>query len=224
MRTDGGGGVATVLAGDGRHHRLAVAGAQPAQHEPLHVGRLPTPLPDHGQGLIGHSPDDPADHGALGTPSRRAAVEAQVGQVPGVDSPVARPEGVGRSQHGSLDGDRFVSDSLRPQCRPGAACARPVLRFSSLPVSLAHAQILAREWDSPTTHRRQNASPNAGRRLHRALSPEARFGFINVAEWESPQHFQAAVTTAEFAEMTKGGPPSHPSLYEVVRTIEAGAS
>lgn len=63
----------------------------------------------------------------------------------------------------------------------------------------------------------------AGSRLHRALSPEARFGFINVAEWER-QHFQAAVTSPEFGEMTKGGPPSHPSLYEVVRTIEGGAS
>ena len=62
----------------------------------------------------------------------------------------------------------------------------------------------------------------AGTRLHRALSPEARFGFVNVAEWESPQHFQAAVTNPEFAEMAKGGPPGHPSLYGVVRTIEAG--
>ena len=70
--------------------------------------------------------------------------------------------------------------------------------------------------------RRQNGF--AGTRLHRALSPEARFGFVNVAEWESPQQFQAAVTSAEFAEMTRGGPPGYPSLYEVVRTIEAGAS
>ena len=62
----------------------------------------------------------------------------------------------------------------------------------------------------------------AGTRLHRALSPEARFGFVNVAEWESPQYFQAAVTSPEFAEMAQGGPPGHPSLYEVVRTIEAG--
>ncbi len=63
----------------------------------------------------------------------------------------------------------------------------------------------------------------AGSRLHQALSPAARFGFINVAEWESPRHFQAAVTTSEFAEMTKDGPRSHPSLYEVVRTIEASS-
>ena len=64
----------------------------------------------------------------------------------------------------------------------------------------------------------------AGTRLHRALSPQARFGFVNVAEWESPRHFQAAVTTPEFQEMTEGGPPGSPSLYEVVRAIEAGPS
>ena len=62
----------------------------------------------------------------------------------------------------------------------------------------------------------------AGSRLHRALSPEARFGFINVAEWYSPRDFEAAVTSPEFGEMSKGGPPSYPSLYEVMRTIEAG--
>lgn len=60
-----------------------------------------------------------------------------------------------------------------------------------------------------------------GTRLHQALSPEARFGFVNVAEWESPAQFQAAVTTPEFGAMTKHGPPSFPSLYEVVRTIDA---
>jgi heme-degrading monooxygenase HmoA len=62
----------------------------------------------------------------------------------------------------------------------------------------------------------------AGTRLHQALSAEARFGFINVAEWESPGHFQAAVTTPEFSEMTRQGPPSFPALYEVVRTVAAG--
>ena len=64
----------------------------------------------------------------------------------------------------------------------------------------------------------------AGTRLHRARSPEARLGFVNVAESESPRHFRAAVTSPEFAAMTKGGRPGYPSLYEVVRTIEARPS
>ena len=58
-----------------------------------------------------------------------------------------------------------------------------------------------------------------GSELHRALSPDARFRFVNVAEWESPQDFQAAVRSPEFQEMVAGTPPGHPALYEVVRAF-----
>ena len=56
-------------------------------------------------------------------------------------------------------------------------------------------------------------------RLHRALAPDARFRFINVAEWDSPQAFQAAVTSDEFRELAKNAGPSSPALYEVVRSV-----
>ncbi|MDQ3778030.1 MAG: antibiotic biosynthesis monooxygenase [Actinomycetota bacterium] len=56
-------------------------------------------------------------------------------------------------------------------------------------------------------------------RLHRALAPDARFRFINVAEWASPQDFQAAVTSEEFRELAQGAAPSSPALYEVVRSV-----
>ena len=52
-------------------------------------------------------------------------------------------------------------------------------------------------------------------RLHRALAPNARFQFINIAEWESPQHFMAAVQSPEFKQMSEGSPPNFPALYEV---------
>ena len=55
-------------------------------------------------------------------------------------------------------------------------------------------------------------------RLHRALSPDTRFGFVNLAEWESPQAFQAAVSSEEFREIAKGAGPGSPALYEVVRS------
>ena len=58
-----------------------------------------------------------------------------------------------------------------------------------------------------------------GSRLHRSLSPDARFRFINIAEWESPQHFQAAVTDPAFLELAKNSPPNSPALYEVARAI-----
>jgi len=35
-------------------------------------------------------------------------------------------------------------------------------------------------------------------RLHKAVSPEAQFYFINVAEWESADHFQTAIESVEF--------------------------
>ena len=55
-------------------------------------------------------------------------------------------------------------------------------------------------------------------RLHRALAPDARFRFINVAEWTSPQDFQAAVSSEEFRRIAQGATPSSPALYEVVRS------
>lgn len=57
-----------------------------------------------------------------------------------------------------------------------------------------------------------------GTRLHRALRPDARFGFINVVEWESPQHFMRAIQTPEFQKLSEGSPPNFPTLYEVLRT------
>ncbi len=54
--------------------------------------------------------------------------------------------------------------------------------------------------------------------LHRSLDPKARFRFINVAEWESPEDFQAALNNPEFATMRDSTPFAHyPSVYEVIR-------
>ena len=58
-------------------------------------------------------------------------------------------------------------------------------------------------------------------RLHRAVLPDARFHFINVAEWESAAHFQAAVGSTEFQQLIEPYMevcPHYPGLYEVIRT------
>ncbi len=60
-----------------------------------------------------------------------------------------------------------------------------------------------------------------GTQLHRALSPDARFTFINVAAWESAEHFYAAVRREEFTQLAAGSLaqfPHYPGLYEVIRT------
>ena len=58
-------------------------------------------------------------------------------------------------------------------------------------------------------------------RLHRAVVPWARFHLINVAEWESMAHFEAAINSDEFKRLTQPYLevfPHYPGLYEVVRT------
>ena len=56
-------------------------------------------------------------------------------------------------------------------------------------------------------------------RLHQSLDPTARFRFINVAEWQSPADFQAALNHPEFVQLRQAIPFAHyPSVYQVVRT------
>jgi heme oxygenase (mycobilin-producing) len=52
-------------------------------------------------------------------------------------------------------------------------------------------------------------------RLHRSLSPDADFRFVNVALWESPQAFRDATSQPEFSN-ARVPFRFHASLYEVV--------
>ena len=75
-----------------------------------------------------------------------------------------------------------------------------------------------RGWQRAADYMRQQPG-FLGTRLHRALAPDARFRFVNIAEWASPQDFQAAVTSEEFREIARGAGPGAPALYEVVRSM-----
>ena len=53
--------------------------------------------------------------------------------------------------------------------------------------------------------------------LHQALATDARFAFVNVAAWETPQHFAEAVK-----QMPALDDPEirfYPGLYRVVREV-----
>jgi heme-degrading monooxygenase HmoA len=56
-------------------------------------------------------------------------------------------------------------------------------------------------------------------RLHRSLSPDADFRFVNVALWESAQAFRHATSRPEFRDAPVPF-RFHASLYEVVREDE----
>ena len=58
-----------------------------------------------------------------------------------------------------------------------------------------------------------------GTRLHRSLTPTARFRFINVAEWETAADFQTALNHPDFVKLRDTIPfPHYPALYEVMHT------
>ena len=58
-------------------------------------------------------------------------------------------------------------------------------------------------------------------KLHKAIVSSARFHLVNVAEWETAEHFQAASKSAEFQSIVEGSMeayPHYPSLYQVIET------
>ena len=59
--------------------------------------------------------------------------------------------------------------------------------------------------------------------LHESMSPEARFRYVNVAVWESPQAFQAAVSDPAFRAATATDAcTGSPALYKVITLAGAG--
>ena len=86
-----------------------------------------------------------------------------------------------------------------------------------VPAEVSDEQFLA-GWQRAAEYMRKQPG-FIGSRLHRALRPDARFRFVNVAEWESPGLFQAAVTSDEFREIAGGAAPGNPSLYEVATSL-----
>ena len=54
--------------------------------------------------------------------------------------------------------------------------------------------------------------------LHRSLDPQARFRYINIAVWESPADFNAALNHPDFVAYRDRVPFAHyPSVYTVIR-------
>jgi heme-degrading monooxygenase HmoA len=75
-------------------------------------------------------------------------------------------------------------------------------------------------WELAAEHMRRQPG-FVSTRLHASVVPWARFQLINIAEWESVEHFEAVMNSEEFKSLT--GPymdkfPHFPGLYEVIRT------
>ena len=91
----------------------------------------------------------------------------------------------------------------------------PVILINPFEVDPRNADEFMRSWGEAADYMKQQPG-FIGTRLHRALAPDARFQFVNVAEWESPQHFMTAVQSPEFKKLAENSPPNFPALYQVV--------
>ena len=52
-------------------------------------------------------------------------------------------------------------------------------------------------------------------KLHRAINPDTRFHLVTVAEWESPDHFMAALNNPELQKIVEAATdhfPNYPGL------------
>ena len=75
-------------------------------------------------------------------------------------------------------------------------------------------------WEQAADYMRRQPSFIATR-LHKAVSPDAQFTYVNIAEWESAEQFQEAINGEEFKRLTEGSQerfPHYPALYSVIRT------
>ncbi len=78
--------------------------------------------------------------------------------------------------------------------------------------------VFLQAWDRAADYMRQQPGFLSSR-LHRALAPDARFRFVNLAEWSSPAAFQAAVTSEQFRAIAKDATPGSPALYSILKSL-----
>src|SRR5258708_22820672 len=91
-----------------------------------------------------------------------------------------------------------------------------IVLINPFEVPQGQEEVFLKGWHTAAEHLRQ-APGFLSTRLHESLDPQARFRFVNVAEWESPQHFQAAMRTEAFEQISPKMPfTASPALYRVI--------
>ncbi|WP_167104990.1 antibiotic biosynthesis monooxygenase [Mycobacterium sp. DL592] len=112
----------------------------------------------------------------------------------------------------------------RTASTPVAPHAGPVTLINSFVVTADRDGPFEEIWQRTSSYFR--AQPGfIGLRLHRALSGDATYRYVNVAVWNSAAEYLAAHTTAEcralFADPALREFASSPALYEVIAEHDA---
>ena len=117
-----------------------------------------------------------------------------------------------------------IDPSKRGATLPSDPPEGPVTLINSFVVDPRRDEAFEALWTQTSVYFR--AQPGfVGLRLHRAVSPDATYRYVNVAVWESAAQFAAAHATEEFRQVV-GRPgwrefPSSPTLYEVAIAYDA---
>jgi len=91
-----------------------------------------------------------------------------------------------------------------------------VILINPFEVPAGEEEHFLQAWREAAEHLRQ-VPGFLSTRLHESLDPQAKFRFVNVAEWESPQHFQAAMSGEAFQQIHAALPfTAYPALYQVI--------
>ena len=91
----------------------------------------------------------------------------------------------------------------------------PVVLINAFEVPAGADEEFVRSWESGRDFLRKQEG-FVSTRLHRSLSPDAEFRYVNVALWSSAEAFRAATSQPEFRNRQSGF-QFHAALYEVVR-------
>jgi heme-degrading monooxygenase HmoA len=97
--------------------------------------------------------------------------------------------------------------------------AQPLILINAFEVSEEAEEEFLRGWDAARDYLKEQPG-YVDTALHRAVAPGVDFRFVNVARWESAEHFQEAISSEGFEDASKALSEysAHPGLYEVVRT------
>ena len=84
-----------------------------------------------------------------------------------------------------------------------------VILINPFEVPAGEEEAALRFWEQAAEYMRRQPG-FISTRLHKALSPDARFTYVNIAEWESAEHFQSAISSEEFKKATEGSQERFP--------------
>jgi heme oxygenase (mycobilin-producing) len=87
--------------------------------------------------------------------------------------------------------------------------SQPVVLINPFEVPDDHAERFMHTWEAARDYLRAQPGYRTTS-LHHSLTPDATYTFVNIAEWDSPAHFQQAIASDRFASLARPTGPTRP--------------